>query len=157
MKSGISSRDYLNKYFPENRVVESFYNKLVRKRFSESRKLKHLYCLKKLFSLHDLTKIGPQELTEILEWIESTNYAPESKRDLRITLKRFLEHVGKKDLTDFRTSVKSRERKRLPEILSDEEIENHWEARAEKIVINENPTLDDYKEIVGKEIEVILR
>lgn len=123
MKSRMSSRDYLNKYFPENRVVESFYNKLVRKRFSESRKLKHLYCLKKLFSLHDLTKIGPQELTEILEWIESTNYAPESKRDLRITLKRFLEHVGKKDLTDFRTSVKSRERKRLPEILSDEEIE----------------------------------
>jgi site-specific recombinase XerD len=110
--------------FTKDSEFSEFLNYLISQGLSKTRIYRYLCCLKKFkeFLNKSLKRVSKKDIENFLIKIELSDYSPYTKREYKQTLKKYYKFIKKEHLIkDIKVSLKYSERK-LPEIISEEEI-----------------------------------
>ncbi|MBU7016297.1 MAG: tyrosine-type recombinase/integrase [Theionarchaea archaeon] len=109
-------------------IILKFLKQLFAEGISEARVLKystHLRLISKFIDFQNATK---EDIIEYLSELEQSKYAEHTKHDYKVALKRIFNYLGKNELVkDFRVTMK-KNKKRLPDTLTEAEVKRIIEA-----------------------------
>ena len=85
---------------------------------------KYHYTLKTICKMlkKDLDKATKDDLIKFLAYIQNSNYSPHTKRDFKITIKKFFRFMGKEKLVDWIKTTKKKNELPLPKITTREDV-----------------------------------
>lgn len=109
--------------------IERFANDCYGERLTPGRVYKHLYHLKKITTWlnKDLDAVQIEDLKRLMKYLDTeTSYTESTKKDFRITIKKFWKWMNKGTLPDMvkwiKTEIKHCQRKLPEELLTQEEV-----------------------------------
>ena len=124
--NGIKNNSHCNKF--NEKVLLEFHNYLFAEGLSIPRVVKYLrlLCQIDLKINKDLKKVNKNDIINYLSWLEMSHYAELTKKDFKITLKKFYRwlHNGKEPsfISWFKCTIKNKKRMMPQELLTQKEI-----------------------------------